>query len=386
MIGSPAEYPSLLAGRGKVIPDFAQRRDRVRHLADGAARAVGGQAIYGADLLDEVTGLVEWPVAITGHFSPEFLRLPEEVLVATLQGHQRYFPIRDAGGRIMPAFVTMANIESRDPDQVRQGNERVILPRLADAAFFWDQDCKVPLAERVEQLGSVVFQKGLGSILDRSRRVAVLGGEIATLLGYEPAVVERAALLAKADLLTQMVGEFPELQGRMGFHYATHDGEPSAVAIAIEEQYLPRHAGDRLPATPAGRALAIADRSDALTGVFALGKRPSGTKDPFGLRRAALGLLRILVEDAVDLDLTALLSRAVALQPATTSDPQGLATELYRLHPGTGTRLVSGGPGSGSARWRRHRRGVRSRPPEKARIASGLSLATARCQVIPGPR
>jgi glycyl-tRNA synthetase beta chain len=329
VIHKPEDYPALLAGSGRVIPAFAERRDRVRVLADTAARAAGGHAVHSDDLLDEVTGLVEWPVAITGTFDPEFLRLPEEVLIATLQGHQRYFPIRDATGRLMPRFVTMANLESRDPDQVRQGNERVILPRLSDAAFFWDQDRKLPLAARVERLGAVVFQQGLGSLLDRSKRVGQLGREIAVALGHNTESVERASLLSKADLLTQMVGEFPELQGRMGFHYATHDGEPAAVATAIEEQYLPRQAGDRLPATPAGRALAIADRADSLAGVFALGKRPSGNKDPFGLRRAALGLLRILVEDAVDLDLPALLARAIALQPVTVKDPPGLSAELF---------------------------------------------------------
>ncbi|MBL8200968.1 MAG: glycine--tRNA ligase subunit beta [Chromatiales bacterium] len=329
VIGKPSDYPALLADRGKVIPDFAARRDRVRQLADAAALAAGGHAVYSDELLDEVAGLVEWPVAITGGFDPVFLRLPEEVLIATLQGHQRYFPVRDAAGRLMPRFITTANLESRDPDQVRQGNERVILPRLSDAAFFWDQDRKSSLATRVERLGTVVFQQGLGSVLDRSWRVGTLGSEIARGLGDDPAVVERAALLAKADLLTQMVGEFPELQGRMGFHYATHDGEPATVATAIEEQYLPRHAGDRLPASAAGRELAIADRADVLAGVFALGKRPTGNKDPFGLRRAALGLLRILVEDSVDLDLTALLTSAIALQPCKVKDPAALAVELY---------------------------------------------------------
>ena len=251
------------------------------------------------------------------------------MLIATLQGHQRYFPVRDAEGQLLPRFVTTANLESREPDQVRQGNERVILPRLSDAAFFWDQDRKMSLSARVERLGTVVFQHGLGSLQDHSQRVATLGGEIAASLGHDRALVERAALLAKTDLLTQMVGEFPELQGRMGFHYATHDGEPVAVATAIEEQYLPRHAGDRLPATPAGRALAIADRADVLAGVFALGKRPTGNKDPFGLRRAALGLLRILVEDGVDLDLPALLAKAIALQPVTVKDAPALAVELH---------------------------------------------------------
>ncbi len=271
IIGMPADYPALLRERGKVIPEFALRRARVRELADAAARNAGGQAVYSDALLDEVTGLVEWPVAITGRFDPQFLRLPEEVLIATLQGHQRYFPLRDSAGRLLPGFVTLAILESRDPDQVRQGNERVVLPRLADAAFFWDQDRKMSLVARAERLDSVVFQQGLGSLVDRSKRVATLGADIARALGQDVTVVERAALLAKADLLTQMVGEFPELQGRMGFHYAAHDGEPEPVATAIEEQYLPRHAGDRLPSTPGGRALASADWADSLAGVFALG-------------------------------------------------------------------------------------------------------------------
>ncbi|MEO8223213.1 MAG: glycine--tRNA ligase subunit beta [Gammaproteobacteria bacterium] len=328
-IPAPADYPALLAGKGKVIPEFAARRARVQSMADAAATVVAGEAVYSPELLDEVTGLVEWPVAITGSFDARFLRLPEEVLIATLQGHQRYFPVRDAGGQLLPRFITTANLESSDPAQVREGNERVILPRLSDAAFFWDQDRQASLADRVERLGTVVFQQGLGSVLERSQRVARLASAVATALGHDPVPVERAALLAKTDLLTQMVGEFPELQGRMGFHYATQDGESAAVATAIEEQYLPRHAGDRLPGTPAGRALAIADRADTLAGVFALGKRPSGNKDPFGLRRAALGLLRILIEDKVDLDLPALLAQAVDLQPARPKDPAALAAELY---------------------------------------------------------
>jgi len=328
-LAKPSDYSALLTGRGKVMPEFRLRRERVQQLADAAAQAAGGEAIYSEELLDEVTALVEWPVAITGSFDPEFLRLPEEVLTATLQGHQRYFPVRTPKGPLMPRFITMANLESREPDQVRQGNERVILPRLSDAAFFWDQDRKTSLASRAKRLEAVVFQHGLGNLLERSQRVATLAGGIAESLGYDRGNVERAALLAKADLMTQMVGEFPELQGRMGFHYATHDGEPAEVATAIEEQYLPRHAGDRLPATPAGRALAIADRADLLAGIFALGKRPTGNKDPFGLRRAALGVLRILVEDGVDLDLPALLARAIALQPAAVKNASSLAEELH---------------------------------------------------------
>ncbi|MBM4221382.1 MAG: glycine--tRNA ligase subunit beta, partial [Gammaproteobacteria bacterium] len=325
---SAADYAGVLA-ENKVIADFAARRERVRQLADAAATSVGGQAIIDAELLDEVTALVEWPVALTGRFDAGFLRLPEEVLIAVLQGHQRYFPVRNSDGRLLPHFIATANLESRDPSQIRQGNERVILPRLSDAAFFWDQDLKTSLESRLERLDSVVFQKGLGSLRERSVRVARLASRIAEKLGSPTARAERAALLAKADLLTQMVGEFPELQGRMGYHYARLDGEAAEVAVAIEEQYLPRHAGDRLPGSADGRALSVADRADTLAGVFALGKRPSGAKDPFGLRRTALGLLRILVEDQLDLDLPALLDDAVRLQPLKVADPAALASELF---------------------------------------------------------
>jgi glycyl-tRNA synthetase beta chain len=325
---SAADYTSVLASN-KVIVDFAERRERVRQLAEAAAAGVDGQAMIEAGLLDEVTALVEWPVALTGCFDRTFLRLPEEVLIATLQGHQRYFPVRNSAGQLLPNFIATANIESRDPAQIRQGNERVILPRLSDAAFFWDQDIKTRLEARIERLDSVVFQKGLGSLRERSARVAQLAGRVAEDLGCPTTHAARAALLAKADLLTQMVGEFPELQGRMGYHYANLDGEPAEVAIAIEEQYLPRHAGDRLPGSLTGRALSIADRADTLAGVFALGKRPSGAKDPFGLRRTALGLLRILVEDQVDLDLPALLADAIRLQPVTVKDASALAAELF---------------------------------------------------------
>lgn len=327
---SASGYVAVLAAN-KVIADFAMRRDRVRQLAETTAVSVGGQAMIEADLLDEVTALVEWPVALSGRFGAEFLRLPEEVLIATLQGHQRYFPVCDTEGRLLPNFIATANIESRDPAQVQQGNERVILPRLSDAAFFWDQDIQASLESRLERLDSVVFQKGLGSLRERSQRVARLAQNVAEKLGSPVTHAGRAALLAKSDLLTQMVGEFPELQGRMGYHYARLDGEPVEVAVAIEEQYLPRHAGDRLPASPTGRTLSIADRADTLAGVFALGKRPSGAKDPFGLRRNALGLLRILVEDQVDLDLPALLSEAVSLQPLRPKDPAALAGELFEF-------------------------------------------------------
>lgn len=330
-IDRPGDYAELLATRGKVLADRASRQERVKALAHAAATAVGGVPVHDTALLEEVAALVEWPVAVTGSFDADFLRLPDEVVIATLQGHQRYFPLRDAAGALLPRFVTIANIESLDADQIRQGNERVVLPRLADAAFFWDQDRKETLAGRIGRLDQVVFQKGLGSLRERSQRIAELAVGIAGQLDVDAAVAERAALLGKTDLLTAMVGEFPELQGRMGYHYARHDGEPDAVAAAIEEQYLPRHAGDRLPATPAGRVLAIADRADALAGGFALGKRPTGNKDPFGLRRAALGLLRILIEDRIDVDLPVLLARAISLQPPAVKEPKALADELHEF-------------------------------------------------------
>lgn len=331
VLTAPAAYADTLEREGRVIPGFAARRERIRELTAEAARQAGGEAILEPALLDEVTALVEWPVPLAGQFSPDFLRLPEEVLIATLQGHQRYFPVRDAGGRLLPLFITVANLASRDPEQVRRGNERVILPRLTDAAFFWEQDRRTSLADRLPQLATVVYQHGLGSLADRSRRVGQIGAELARVLDCGVAEVERAAALAKADLLTQMVGEFPELQGRVGRHYALHDGESPAVAAAIEEQYLPRQAGDRLPASPVGRALALADRLDALAGIFALGKRPTGNKDPFALRRAALGLLRILIESGVDVDLPGLLALAIACQPGSPGDPVTLQDELQEF-------------------------------------------------------
>lgn len=329
VIPRPDRYEALLADEGKVLADFAARRARVQEQVAAAARAAGGTAVVNDALLDEVTALVEWPVPVTGRFDERFLALPEEVLIATLQGHQRYFPVRGADGRLRPGFITLSNVESRQPELVRQGNERVILPRLTDAAFFFEQDIRTPLAARAAQLDTVVFQQGLGSLRDKSARVAALGRQLAPALGADPDAVALAAELAKADLLSSMVGEFPELQGRMGYHYARHDGEPDAVAVAIEEQYLPRHAGDRLPATPAGRALALADRLDTLAGIFALGKRPTGNKDPFGLRRAALGLLRILIEERLDLDLAGLLPGVLAAQPVKAgADPGGSKGKL----------------------------------------------------------
>jgi len=311
----PAEYAAVLRTQGKVIADFAARRASIREQVAAAGKQLGGAALLDDELLDEVTALVEWPSAVAGEFEARFLELPREVLIATLQEHQRYFPVESAGGKLLPHFITVSNIESREPAKVRAGNERVVRPRLSDAAFFWSQDRKQPLAARQAGLDAVTFQAKLGSVGDKVRRVATLAGEIALLTDADRTQAVRAAELAKCDLLSAMVGEFPELQGIMGRYYAAADGEPAEVATAIDEHYLPRGAGGALPNTGAGVAVALADKLDTLAGIFAIGQKPSGTKDPFGLRRAAIGSLRILVEKKLDLDLRALTARAVQLQP-----------------------------------------------------------------------
>jgi glycyl-tRNA synthetase beta chain len=328
-IAKPGDYLEALETEGHVIADFARRREMIRGGVEAAASQVGGTIVDGESLYEEVASLVEWPVPIVGAFDEMYLELPREVVVSTLTGHQRYFPVADEGGTLLPHFVTVANLESKEPEQVIEGNERVIRPRLADAAFFWDSDRKKPLASREEALRDVVYQAGLGSLFDRSHRIARIGAWLARELEVDAAVVERAASLAKCDLLTGMVGEFPDLQGTMGHYYALSDGEPAAVASAIAEQYLPRFAGDDLPASEAGQILAVAEKVDALAGVFSLGKKPSGNRDPFGLRRAALGIVRILIERSVDIDLKALIACAVDQQPDGKIDPQTLAAELY---------------------------------------------------------
>ncbi|MGI9391219.1 MAG: glycine--tRNA ligase subunit beta [Boseongicola sp.] len=330
-IEAASEYVSALTQTGHVIPGFENRRDSVRQMAESAATDLGGSAILEPAVLDEVTALVEWPVAVTGRFDAKFLQLPAEVLISTLQDHQRYFPVRDSNGGLMPNFIAISNLASTDPELVRAGNERVVHPRLSDAAFFWEQDCKQSLESRRLALDNVVFEKSLGSLGEKATRVAALAGSLAKDLGEDVASIERAAQLAKTDLLTEMVGEFPELQGRMGYYYALEDGELEAVAKAIDEHYLPRHAGDRLPTTEAGRVLALADRFDTLAGIFAAGKRPTGNKDPFGLRRSALGLVRILIEADIEIDLCDCLSRSVKAQPIKISDEPNLIDELYEF-------------------------------------------------------
>jgi glycyl-tRNA synthetase beta chain len=326
-IATPASYERTLGSRGRVIADFSTRRERVRAQVLALAAEVTGsadaRAVFDEPLLEEVTALVEWPVALAGRFEERFLALPREVLVSTLQEHQRYFPVEDAGGALTPWFITVCNIESREPERVRAGNERVVRPRLADAAFFYAQDRRAPLAAFVPLLETVTFQARLGSLAAKTLRVTELAAEIAALIGGDPALARRAAALSKCDLVSAMVGEFPDLQGIMGRYYALADGEPREVAAALREQYLPRAAGDALPATPTGAALALADKLDTLAGIFAIGQKPTGTKDPFGLRRAAIGVLRILLEGGHDLDLAALLARAAGLQPEVGERPSG---------------------------------------------------------------
>ena len=313
-LSSPSVYERALRERGYVIADFEARRTLIRERVAAVADGLGGRALASDALLDEVTALVEWPVPLAGRFEERFLSLPREVLISTLEDHQRYFPVEGADGRLLPCFIAVANIESRDPDKVLEGNQRVVRPRLADAAFFWEQDRKSPLAARVEGLAKVTFQAKLGSLGDKARRITALAAEIAEPNLATPA--RRAAELCKCDLLTAMVGEFPELQGIMGTYYALADGEDTQVATAIREHYQPRGAGDELPATEIGTTLALADRLDTLAGIFAIGEKPTGTKDPFGLRRAAIGIVRIAIEKRLDLDLPRLLTRAVTLVSA----------------------------------------------------------------------
>jgi glycyl-tRNA synthetase beta chain len=311
--------------RAKVIADFAKRREMIRAGVIEAAAQAGGSALIDDALLDEVTALVEWPVPLTGQFEQRFLSLPREVVIATVQDHQRYFAVQGPDGKLSGWFVTVSNIESRDPSKVREGNERVVRPRLSDAAFFWEQDRKISLQEHAARLSGVIFQAKLGSYAEKTARVSQLAELIGSRIGAGPDI-KQAAELAKADLMTAMVGEFPELQGTMGRYYAEAEGRPPEVSVAIEEHYRPRYAGDALPSTRIGQALSLADKIDTLVGIFAIEQRPTGTKDPFGLRRAALGVLRILLEGKLDLDLLDVLTASAAAQPLKRA---GVADEVY---------------------------------------------------------
>ena len=293
-----------------VLADRQRRRERIREQVLAEAEVNEATAVIDEALLTEVSGLVEWPVALTGSFDPRFLEVPAECLISSMKANQKYFHLLDENGKLEPLFITVANIESQDPDQVIAGNEKVIRPRLADAVFFFDTDRKRTLASRLPALNDMVFQQKLGTLADKARRSAAVASFIAEKIGGDVAHAKRATQLAKCDLVTEMVQEFAELQGIMGRYYAARDGEPAEVAAALEEQYLPRFASDAIPQTPTGKALALADRLDTLTGIFGIGQRPTGAKDPFALRRASIGVLNILIKGELDLDLRELLTLA----------------------------------------------------------------------------
>ncbi|AQU84508.1 MULTISPECIES: glycine--tRNA ligase subunit beta [unclassified Halomonas] len=293
-----------------VLADRQQRRERIREQVLAEAEVLEANAVIDEDLLVEVSGLVEWPVALTGSFDERFLEVPAECLISSMKANQKYFHLLDDQGKLKPLFITISNIESQDPEQVISGNEKVIRPRLADAAFFYDTDRKRTLASRIPQLESVVFQQQLGTLADKARRSTAIATFIAEHINGDVAHAQRAVALAKCDLVTEMVLEFPELQGIMGRYYAEQDGEPAEVAQALEEQYLPRFASDAIPQSLTGQALALADRLDTLVGIFGIGQRPTGAKDPFALRRASIGVLNILVKGELNLDLRELLNVA----------------------------------------------------------------------------
>ncbi|HGM9948562.1 TPA: glycine--tRNA ligase subunit beta [Providencia rettgeri] len=312
-IDNAEQYPAILRERGKVMADYAERKAVIKADAEKAAQALGGQADLTDSLLEEVTSLVEWPVVLTAKFEEKFLDVPSEALVYTMKGDQKYFPVYDKAGKLMPNFIFVANIESSDPQQIISGNEKVVRPRLADAEFFFKTDRKQRLEDNLPRLETVLFQKQLGTLRDKTDRLAALAGWIASKIGADVNHATRAGLLAKCDLMTNMVFEFTDTQGVMGMHYARHDGESEDVALALKEQYQPRFSGDALPSTDVSAALALAEKMDTLAGIFGIGQHPKGDKDPFALRRAALGVLRIIVEKGYQLDLVEMTEEAARL-------------------------------------------------------------------------
>ena len=311
-LSHPGEYVDTLLNQGKVVADFAQRKTLIKDAAEKAAQAVNGIAHIDEDLVEEIAALNEWPVPITGNFAEKFLALPSECLITTMQTNQKYFPVKDAQGQLLPHFITFSNIESTRPESIQQGNERVITPRLADAEFFWNQDRKQPLTARTASLSNIIFQKKLGSLADKTKRVCELADYIAKQLDADIVLAKRAAELAKTDLMTDMVGEFPSLQGIMGRYYAAADNEPEQVAQALEEQYFPKQSGSLIPNSQTGQILSIAEKMDTLTGIFSAGLIPTGDKDPYALRRATLGILRIIIEAKLPLNIVSLMDFALA--------------------------------------------------------------------------
>ncbi len=309
-IPSPDTYLSVLREQGKVLADYDERRAAIESGVVAAAETLKGRAKITPDLLDEVTALVEWPVVLAGSFEEEFLEVPQEALISSMQGHQKYFPLFNSKDELLPGFVFVSNIESTAPQGVIEGNERVIRPRLADARFFYQVDRKKPLEEFRSDLKHILFQRQLGSLLEKSDRIAELAAWIAEQINADAKVARRAGFLSKCDLASDMVGEFDELQGTMGRYYALSSDEATEVAVAIGEHYLPRHAKDNLPVSDAGLCVALADRLDTLTGIFGIGQSPTGSKDPFGLRRASLAVLRLILENQLRLPLRLMIRQA----------------------------------------------------------------------------
>ncbi|MBA6328995.1 glycine--tRNA ligase subunit beta [Colwellia sp. MB02u-6] len=306
------DYESALKA-AHVMVDYQARKDTIQHQINAAAIAIGGFVLPDDELLEEVTSLVEWPVVLTGSFDKEFLNVPAEPLIYSMKDHQKYFPVTDGEGKLLNKFIFVSNIDSKDPSQVIKGNEKVIRPRLADAEFFFKTDKKQSLESRLQGLESMLFQKQLGTVKAKSERIASLSEFVAAKIGDDTAIAYRAGLLSKTDLMSDMVLEFPQVQGTMGKYYAQHDGEPAAVSQALEDQYRPRFAGDVLPEQTIGCAVAIADKVDTLVGIFGINQAPKGDKDPFALRRAAIGLIRIIIEKDLNLDIADLLAKSVEL-------------------------------------------------------------------------
>lgn len=328
-ISKPSSYLEDLRG-AHVIADFAERRELIAKRVEQLAAEQNGTAIVPPALLDEVTALVEWPVPLVCSFEERFLEVPQEALITTMQDNQKYFCLLDANGKLLPRFITVANIESKDPAQIVSGNEKVVRPRLTDAEFFFKQDKKQKLDSFNERLKNVVFQAQLGTVYDKAERVSRLAGLIAERTGGDKQRAARAGLLCKCDLATEMVGEFPEMQGVAGYYYALNDGEAEDVALALNEQYMPRGAGGELPSTLTGAAVAVADKLDTLVGIFGIGMLPTGSKDPYALRRAALGVLRILIEKQLDLNLVEAVNFAIG-QFGTQVKSAGLADQVLEF-------------------------------------------------------
>ncbi|WP_295655845.1 glycine--tRNA ligase subunit beta [uncultured Haemophilus sp.] len=307
------QYPQLLREKGSVVADFNERKAEILAKSQAKATALGGVADIEESLLEEVTSLVEYPNVLAAKFEERFLAVPAEALVYTMKGDQKYFPIYDKDGKLLPHFIFVSNINPEDPTAIIEGNEKVVRPRLTDAEFFFKTDLKQKLVDRLPRLETVLFQQQLGTLKDKTDRIEQLAGEIAKQIGADEVKAKRAGLLSKCDLMTNMVFEFTDTQGVMGMHYARHDGEDEEVAVALNEQYMPRFAGDELPKSLVASAVALADKFDTLTGIFGIGQAPKGSADPFALRRAALGALRIIVEKNLPLDLEDLVKKSAAL-------------------------------------------------------------------------